>query len=287
MDYGVLEYILQKSDDSFFEGSPYSSDVRFYYKRWGKTTSPVLVVAHADTVFRPQASTTTKDNKLCNPGLDDRLGCYTVLHHLPKIMGLKLDTLITDNEESAGSTAEFVSRSLLDEYNWIAEFDRRGEDVVLYSCGSPEFEKALKESGFKIGMGSFSDISKLDTKRCCVNVGVGYHNEHSQNCHMDEAEYGRQMAKFAAMYKAHGKTAFVRPKRSARKTFWDDGYNLTKNNFRFTTSKSPQHSSRFEPSLLDDYCVYCGTTITKANLAINSLGDTCCTDCFEIEGGGK
>jgi len=164
--------------------------------------SKVLLIAHADTVLKPNFRWKF-NNKIYATGLDDRIGCW-IIYCLSR--ELKTDLLITDKEESAGSTA--LHHNCKD-YNWVAEFDRRGEDIVLYDTGSTKFEKALRKY-FKIGWGTFSDICFLDTTAACVNIGTGVQNEHFTNSFADLDATQRQIDKFKQFYKKYKDTSFIK-----------------------------------------------------------------------------
>jgi len=149
-----------------------------YFKDNG---SSILAVAHLDTVNKPGLNYSAKaklDAELYfNPYLDDRLGVYTILHLLPSL-GINMDFLFTLGEETGNSTARIFKPNK--KYNWIVEFDRRGEDVVDYSFCDLDLEARLKEAGFCMGFGSFSDICLMEGGGCkAFNVGIGYFNEHS------------------------------------------------------------------------------------------------------------
>lgn len=160
----------------------------------------VLGVAHRDTV-QPFNGMYRKDNKIFTSTLDDRLGVHTLLHYLPS-RGIKMDVLICDDEEIGRSTAQYWKPPAGKEYNWIVEFDRTGEDVVCYQYDSVRMRKRLKESGFKVGYGSFSDICYLeDLGVKGFNVGVGYYNYHSKDAYFKIDEYLRQMDRFIKFYK--------------------------------------------------------------------------------------
>lgn len=162
--------------------------------------SPVLAVAHCDVVSRMPAwfaaSRGQPDgNVVFSPALDDRLGVYTILDLLPKL-GIAVDVLLTDDEECARSTADlFVPNK---EYNWGVEFDRRGEDAVCYQYEDMEGPAARY---FRVGRGTFSDISCLQAGCQCLNIGVGYTDEHTETCRCRLEVYFRQIARFLAMYR--------------------------------------------------------------------------------------
>jgi len=183
--------------------------------------SKILLVAHGDTVQKPKFHY-KHNNKIYASGLDDRIGCW-IIYLLS--CELKTDLLITDNEEKAGSTAEFHKCK---EYNWIAEFDRRGEDIVFYDTGSEEFEKALKEY-FKVGWGSFTDISVMKTESACVNIGTGVQSEHSIDSWADLNQTKEQIRKFKLFFEKYKNTAFIKDHKglsTGRYFGYYNGYNI-------------------------------------------------------------
>jgi hypothetical protein len=185
-----------------------------YFEKFGKVTTVkgckhifidnkagVLGVAHLDVVnelnhFYPLNIHNGKI--VMSSRCDDRLGVYILLKILPA-MGIKVDVLLTDNEEIGQSTAvDFVSKK---KYNWIFQFDRRGDDVVTYKYNNKKWLNALTDSGFKIGVGSFSDICELENLGCSgVNVGCGYFSEHSDLCFFDVYLMIKQVSIFISFY---------------------------------------------------------------------------------------
>jgi hypothetical protein len=181
--------------------------------------SDILLMAHIDTVKVPQLKK-HKGNTIWASGLDDRLGCV-----LSSILSADLNTdlLITDFEEAAESTGQYHE---LKDYNWIAEFDRNGDDVVTYDLDCDEFLVALKEH-FKIGCGAFSDLCFLNTQSCCVNVGIGYKYDHSEDSYVDLAVMNSQIAKFRKFFHQYKNQKFVQDGRASYynynpyKDYWD------------------------------------------------------------------
>ena len=163
--------------------------------------SKILAVAHCDTVqgISRHFSVARGDHGdiVFSPQLDDRLGVYTILDLLPSL-GINVDVLLTENEERGQSTAaHFVTSK---KYNWIVEFDRRGSGAVVYDYENAE---AWAHEFFGLDYGTFSDISCLQHLGCIgINVGVGYHHEHTDWCHMKVNEYIEQMARFVEMWSA-------------------------------------------------------------------------------------
>lgn len=161
--------------------------------------SNILAVAHLDTLRQDNHFEVVRlsgDTLVFNSKLDDRLGVYTILDLLPRL-GIVCDILLTENEELGASTAaNFVANK---QYNWIVEFDRSGTDVVTY-----EYDWDLVREYFDTGVGTFSDISKLQSLKCkALNVGIGYYNEHDKRSYFVVEEYIEQIAAFFRFWTDH------------------------------------------------------------------------------------
>lgn len=190
----------------------WDTESMYFYKNVG---SKVLAVAHMDTVGESGSFRyvkTGKDVIVASPNLDDRLGIYAVLDLLPQF-GIEADILFTDNEECCDSTAQFfpdVAKEDGIEYNWIVEFDRAGEDVVLYGYkDTPDLKPALEAAGFSVGQGSYSDICELyEMQTGALNMGVGYHFQHTPQCIASIGQLGRQLSRLESFYKANYEKKF-------------------------------------------------------------------------------
>ena len=142
-----------------------------------------------------------RDTLVYSPYLDDRLGIYAIFERLPDL-GIDVDILITDGEEVGNSSAKDFSQNCYKNYNWIVEFDRKGEDVVLYDYKNMQTEESLIEAGFIIGDGTRSDISHMQSFGVvCFNVGIGFHHEHYSDCWADMAMFERQLGRFEDFYR--------------------------------------------------------------------------------------
>lgn len=161
----------------------------------------VLGVCHMDWVNVDWRFEAWQGGKVFCPRLDDRLGVFLLLDVLPAA-GVHLDVLLTDSEEIGCSTAREFEKPQDCDYNWMVQFDRRGEDVVLYDYeDSKPWRKAIRKSGLNIGRGTFSDISLLThVGVCAMNLGIGYHHEHSIECHCEVAELVRNLKRFGRFY---------------------------------------------------------------------------------------
>ena len=160
-----------------------------YAIRPGLNEDSPLLVCHADTV-RPITSYhyDNESGKVTSLGLDDRLGIALMLYGIAYGELYDCAMLVCDNEEIGCSTAsQFVSDQMTLPTivpNMLIEFDRRGDDVVTYCFGDTTLHSLLQSVGFRIGQGSFSDICSMEEMEVKgINVGIGYHREHSNECY--------------------------------------------------------------------------------------------------------
>lgn len=224
LEVKALKPFLTLSTDALFKScGVYGLDYENPIKRrvFVDNKSKVLFVAHMDTVQTP---TLNGYSKKCvrAAGLDDRLGVYTAIT-LVKTLGLKADILITDKEESGQTTAQYHTCK---DYNWVCEFDRAGKDVVTYNMDSPEFLEAIKKT-WTVGIGSFTDICKLETKACCMNLGIGYEQAHVLDSYVPLKVHNAQINKFIRFFYEYQDTSFVRTNTQPhRRTYlYGNGYN--------------------------------------------------------------
>jgi hypothetical protein len=165
--------------------------------------SPVLAVAHLDTFFGEKQNVRTVemggDVLLFSPHIDDRVGVYVCLELLNIF---EIDVLITTGEESFQSTAYDFTDVATHDYNWIVEFDRMGDDVVLYGYeDNTDLVDDLESVGFIIGDGSYSDICELESLETgAFNVGVGYYLQHTHRGFVSINTLYGQLDKFYAFY---------------------------------------------------------------------------------------
>ena len=160
--------------------------------------SPVLMVAHVDTVQEPRCPAEFRGGRLYHTGLDNRLGVYLGLEVLPA-MGLNVDLLLTTDEEAGCSTAALLRTRK--QYNWMFSFDRTGDDVVCYQYECAPLTQILNACGFRVGTGTYSCIAELDHLACCgMNFGCGMFDYHGAGAYCDLAMLDRQLNRFAAFY---------------------------------------------------------------------------------------
>lgn len=173
----------------------------------------ILGVAHCDFVESawsyPQYIDDSK-TQIRSGQVDDRVGVWLLLDVLPAIAEMPVfDYLLTTDEEIGNSSAQDVKETLA--YNWSFQFDRRGVDFVDYDRSSAKFIKAFKSTtGIVHGRGSFSDICYLPAS--CgsrVNIGTGYHDEHSPDAYVDLEECSSQVESFVNFAKDYHSRKFA------------------------------------------------------------------------------
>lgn len=172
---------------------------RLFFKDNG---SSVLAVAHLDSVQTTnwcEILAIPDCPLLFSPRLDDRLGVYVLLYLLPAL-GIKVDVLLTNGEESGNSSAELFKTKK--DYNWMFMFDRKGDDVVMYQYMDDKYKALLAEYGWKeVAYGAFSDIGKLEHLGIKgFNFGVGYHDYHAMMAYCKMSQLFSQVAKFCNFY---------------------------------------------------------------------------------------
>lgn len=177
---------------------------QLYAFRKGATPTSPLIVAHCDTVKDGGEKGDTADRvskyRIRSLALDDRLGCAIMVAILVSRHPLSQCAFLVCDDEEIGQTSAKVFKQSISP-NWMVELDRRGEDVVCYDYESTLFSGLLRHVGFRVGSGSFSDISSLDDLGCVgFNMGVGYHDEHSEDCYCDLRQTFRQFRRLERFY---------------------------------------------------------------------------------------
>lgn len=199
IDYDILKRICfaRIKDFKGFGKVTNTKDGLYIHK---DNNSKILGVAHLDTVLSTRHFYVNKignDEMILNAQLDDRLGVYVLTSLLPSL-GLNFDVLLTEGEETGRSTSQYFES---DKYNWIFSFDRHGDDVVLYQYSDENWESVIKSSGFKIGIGSFSDIAFMDSLGVMgLNIGTGYEGEHSKMSYASTRILKKQVHRFIDFY---------------------------------------------------------------------------------------
>ena len=165
----------------------------------GTRKDRVVLVAHADTIWDKNYTAAEIENhtvifengifKSSNPnwgiGADDRAGC-AMLWAL-KDSGHSI--LITDGEERGKFGANYLKNKnrklfrLLNRHRYMIELDWQGTNCSLFNQvdNTKKFKKYIENDlGFidsKLSGGT--DLAILCRNICGVNLGVGYHNHHT------------------------------------------------------------------------------------------------------------
>lgn len=220
IDINALRLACTTKTSHFKKILKYDSKEKYWFKDNGGS---VLAVAHLDSVQQcthfHEMHLPHKHRVYC-PVLDDRLGVYIILNLLPKL-GLKYDILLTTDEEIGRSTAQNFSTTK--QYNWIFEFDRKGDDVVMYDYETKEMKENLEKVGWKVGRGSYSDISELEFLECkAFNFGTGYQDYHSLDAYVDLKVLAVNIQKFFLFFNKF-KDVHLPHKKVEKKWNWRSG----------------------------------------------------------------
>lgn len=235
-----LSFPLNTTDDIFskFENLPGAvsgkgnTPLQRYVCIPGTRANKIVLVAHADTVWdaaykNPKETTVlfndglfTGENPTCGIGGDDRAGC-AMLWAL-KDSGHTL--LLTSGEEKGKLGAKFLRKSnprLFRELNrhcFMIALDWQGTGTCLYNqvdytdtfytyiTNTLNFQKASNKGG--------CDLQILCHRICGVNIGTGYHNQHSAKEYVDLSEWENTLTCLAAfLEKTHPRFPISIPKR--------------------------------------------------------------------------
>ncbi|CUU77593.1 hypothetical protein [Campylobacter hyointestinalis] len=123
--------------------------------------------------------------KACLGG-DDRCGVYIALKLIE--LGLPYSFGFFQDEEIGGVGSSLMSKSInkMDNITCYIGLDRRGSDqLALYGYDNKNLINIFERFGYFRDRGSFTDASNLSEKclkgLACVNLSVGYYNEHHKN----------------------------------------------------------------------------------------------------------
>lgn len=169
--------------------------------------APVLAIAHLDTVLElPPTNFKYHPTKhmVVSQALDDRLGVWALCRKLPMFIGNRgYDILLTVGEETGSSSASYFAKEA-EKYNWIFQLDRMGCDAVYYDFDSTDWLIALRNCGWDMSIGSFSDISMLSEGTVsAVNFGIAYRGQHTNGCYANLDLVATQLYRVAAFYKMY------------------------------------------------------------------------------------
>jgi hypothetical protein len=286
IDYEAMEKICLMSIEDFrkinckkisFERIDIENTFYYYANRGAS----ILAVAHLDTVQPPahfKRLVLPHRDLVFSPTLDDRLGVYVILDLLPNLTAHTYDILLTTDEERGQSSAQHFSTDK--RYNWVFQFDRRGDDVALYQYLHSEASKKLPLYGLKPTRGSYSDIASLEHLGCfCMNVGVGYDNNHSLDAFADIRTLELMVRRFIGFLSDHhDKHLPYTPPVIPETSWWDEIYD--------TVIPYRKENDILYP---DYYCRECGEYVASPDQFVDDWVrmeylDACeeylCLECF-------
>lgn len=269
-----LRSYCNRSINSFFREFNVDRSQDYIYVDNG---SNVLGVAHLDTVlytdnfsFIYLAGIPT----IFNTCLDDRLGVYTLLFHLPVNYGVKVDWLLTTDEESMDSTAALFETSK--KYNWMFSLDRREDDCVLYDYEDDKISSILESYKWKIGIGSYSDICDLIHLGITgINFGIGYEDNHTKLSRFEIRTYQHDLSRFLKFYQDYKDISLpfsYNPSKIGKWTYIDEyPTRITKHDgWIYKGTKSGSY-----PKIKCDSCGELDSTTMYTALYKMNLCDTC------------
>jgi len=219
MERFKYEWVYKKSDEELLKvlpkflkskGFTVKKGEGYVYARQKKSSIPIMLVAHIDTVHGKPPSSIYYDreaNVIWSPdglGGDDRAGVAAILEIVER--GYRPYILFLDGEERGGIGAhEAIANIMLPaKVHCLIELDRKNSnDAVFYNCGNEEFMSYIINFGYEFEVGSFSDISILCPKWdiAGVNLSIGYYNQHSSAEYVKLDEWELAVEKVTKMLK--------------------------------------------------------------------------------------
>lgn len=154
-----------------------------------------LLTSHLDTIndsYNELPSICIKDNTISTKnkavlGGDDRAGVWIMLQLLDKGV-MDYDYVFFCDEETGGKGSRIfvntIGAKAIEEYSCYISLDRRGKkEVASYGYDNAELVKVFTDVGYKSVRGTFTDCVNLSsaTDVACINLSVGYNNEHTSD----------------------------------------------------------------------------------------------------------
>jgi hypothetical protein len=160
------------------------------------TVNKEVTLRHNDFISNEGTIRLSKLSKARCLGGDDRCGVYIMMR---LIEDMKSDKIARDrysfgfffDEEIGGIGSTFYTKTehfKQSSYSCFIGLDRRNHiqgvpEVALYGFDNELLIDIFKEEGYVEAMGSFTDSSNLSSTCdiACINLSVGYNNEHTPN----------------------------------------------------------------------------------------------------------
>jgi hypothetical protein len=250
---------------------------------YAKGESPVLLVAHLDTVHKILPKNIYHDenqNVIWSPeglGADDRAGVYAIL----QLLKYKPHILFTTGEEIGGIGARAASKNLpIPNVKFIIQLDREGEkDAVFYNCYNPLFTNYICNFGFKEAYGTFSDISILCPAWgiAGVNLSIGYYRQHTNSEYLNVNQLYSTIEKTKNIINNLPKQQFTYIRQTILKaydyTFFceicEEEKSINEESEEFCICKKCYDNNI-------QFCEYCGETLKE-----DEIKNICCDACYK------
>jgi hypothetical protein len=126
----------------------------------------------------------TPESTLTCLGADDRAGLWVALKLIADGYASDYHFGFFCDEEIGGVGSDCYRKdfdtSYEDNVTCFIGLDRMGVDeVATYGSDNQKLIELFTNTGYKTALGSFTDASNLAYKKACVNLSVGYYNEHT------------------------------------------------------------------------------------------------------------
>ena len=203
VDKVKFRFVLTQSQDDLFKG------IQKYFLYVDKVVEDKYIILKKDNKVKPMLcvhlDTINTHSKCCDKipevyivnfgegfmlkpiteysclGADDRAGVYMVLEHYEELLDKYHIGVFCDEEIGGYGSYELTE---LTDVSCFIGLDREGSmEVATYGYNNRELIDLFVSRGFKEVRGSFTDASVLARlhNKPCVNLSVGYYNQHSDN----------------------------------------------------------------------------------------------------------
>lgn len=196
LEYNMTKFIMSELDKF---GVAYKVDTKGQI--YSFTDKSVLFSAHIDQVIYSSPCTFVDFSDInhvkgydclhnrCNLGADDKNGVYILLKLLNKFKN-NISFIFSTEEEMGGNIKFILDKNYIDIYSikYAIILDRKGShDIIGYMNNycDLDFDSIMCTVGYYFGYtttdGFISDANVISNYINCVNISVGYYNNHTRN----------------------------------------------------------------------------------------------------------
>ena len=234
---------------------------------------------YSDFVYNTKRKTIelSRHSKLSCVGGDDRCGVYIIEKYFDEL--IKKYHIGFFCEEEIGGIGSGNASKLLNGDPSISCFiglDRKGADeVATYGYDNEDLIEAFTSLGYKESFGTFTDASNLASEGilACVNLSVGYKNEHTKAESIDVSVIDKiaktliQVDLLEDYYKSNSRYNYSKYAKYSSSVWegYDDGFT----EFSYTETQSKEDLGN---------CICCGTSEHPRQII---SGDVLCKVCLE------